>query len=967
MSTATSARLEAEGFPVELSSRATFSVHDPMKAWLVVAGYLDLFVADVRNGEPSGARHHLLRAEAGQCIFGFPPADGDIALLATSGPDTSLLRIDTCDFSRLSPVAAASLIPLLESWIENLTQAAFEKAPPRRLQRATAGVLTTGDGDCAILPSDGVLWARSSAGNPILLGDERIAPLAPDTLFPFTTHAWLHCPAETQLECFHSTSLPELDPHGEHIRTFQSRMLEWLAIRHHDIAAREKARLAARERTDATAVGSALVELASPFHAAAKTVVVPGAGGDPLVLACRAVGNALGVEIRPMTRALRALGERDPVGAIARASRLRTRQVILKSVWWKHDSGPFLAFLGESKRPVALLPLSPRSYAIWDPITGTETVADADNACELQGVAHTFYRPLPSRRIGLADVLSFGMRGQRRDLLVVLLTGIGIGVLALVTPVFTGILFDTVIPGAQKRGLVQIGFFIVVAAISAALFTLTRSLTMLRLEGGLDASIQAAMWDRLLALPVPFFRQFTSGDLARRSLAISQIRQTLTGSALTSLMSGIFSAVSVLLLFYYSPALAILAVALVGFAFVVFSALGFFQVRYLRDALDRAGRIAGMCFQFVNGIGKFRVSGTEGRVFAVWSKEFARQRQIAFKGRRVSNLATVFSSAFPVLATAAVFYIAAGLLKSGTSGLTSGAFLAFNAAFVQFSSASLELSSALIAVLNVVPLWERAKPILEMLPEVDSGKTDPGELSGEIEIHHVSFRYRDDAPLTLHDLSLRVQPGEFVALVGPSASGKSTVFRLLLGFERPTSGAVYFDRHDMADLDLQSLRRQIGVVLQNAKLTTGDIYHNIVGSGALSLDDAWEAARMAGLEDDINAMPMGIHTVVSEGGGGLSGGQRQRLLIARALVNKPRILLFDEATSALDNRTQAIVSNSLQQLHATRVVIAHRLSTIRHADRIYVLNKGLLVEEGTYEELMARAGFFATLAKRQLT
>jgi ATP-binding cassette subfamily C protein len=299
--------------------------------------------------------------------------------------------------------------------------------------------------------------------------------------------------------------------------------------------------------------------------------------------------------------------------------------------------------------------------------------------------------------------------------------------------------------------------------------------------------------------------------------------------------------------------------------------------------------------------------------------------------------------------------------------LSTGAFLAFMAAFVQFSTGALELSSALISVLAVIPLYERAKPILTSLPEVVTTQTAPPELTGNIDIHHMSFRYRDEGPLVLRDLSLGIASGQFVALVGPSGSGKSTLFRLLLGFETPRSGAIYYDGQDLTDLDVQSVRRQIGVILQNSRLMTGSIFRNIVGDGTLTIDDAWEAARQAGLEEDLKTMPMGMHTVVSEGGGGLSGGQRQRLLIASAIVRKPRVLLFDEATSALDNRTQAIVSQSLKALNATRVVIAHRLSTVMHADRICVLDKGSLVESGSYDELMAQGGLFTQLAKRQLS
>jgi ATP-binding cassette subfamily C protein len=269
-------------------------------------------------------------------------------------------------------------------------------------------------------------------------------------------------------------------------------------------------------------------------------------------------------------------------------------------------------------------------------------------------------------------------------------------------------------------------------------------------------------------------------------------------------------------------------------------------------------------------------------------------------------------------------------------------------------------------LLSAIPLYERTRPILEATPETDGSKAWVTELGGNLEISEVSFQYQPDGPMVLKNVSLHATPGEFIALVGPSGSGKSTIFRLILGFETPGSGSVYFDRRDLRGLSIQSVRKRIGVVLQTGRLLPGSVYENIVGATQLTLKDAWIAARMAALDKDIEQMPMGMQTFIGEGGSGLSGGQRQRLLIARALVRRPRILLFDEATSALDNESQSVVSESLESLQATRIVIAHRLSTVKNADRIYALEGGEVTESGAYEELIAKGGAFARLAQRQI-
>jgi ATP-binding cassette subfamily C protein len=331
----------------------------------------------------------------------------------------------------------------------------------------------------------------------------------------------------------------------------------------------------------------------------------------------------------------------------------------------------------------------------------------------------------------------------------------------------------------------------------------------------------------------------------------------------------------------------------------------------------------------------------------------------------LTNVMAVFNSIY-MLMCSVIFYWCIINYPGADKTMSSGSFVAFNAAFSTFFSGMIEISSSMMAILSVYTLYERAKPILEAVPEFDEAKEDPGELNGAVEISGVTYKYDGSLIPALNDVSISVKPGEFAAIVGPSGSGKSTLIRLLLGFDRPLAGAILYDGHDLSGVDVRAIRRQIGVVLQNGQLMAGTIMSNITGSSTLTIDDAWDAARAAGLEEDIQMMPMGMHTMICEGASTISGGQKQRVLIARALVKKPRIIIFDEATSALDNKTQAVVSESLENLHATRIVIAHRLSTIIKADRIFVIEGGRLAESGTYDELMKRGGLFKKLAERQI-
>jgi len=961
--------LEERGTVLSLPPGATFNVQDPGKIWWVLEGRLDIFLVETADGKPPGARRHILRVEAGNPLIGFDtPSDAGVGLIACPAVNSRLLELQRNDLELSPGCSPENVIPLIDQWVEILGTAGAARTTPKSFRVLSPGEETVMDDQAtAVMPQTGVVWVRLLEGSSCLRGDHEMPPPAPGDFYPVCRSSWLECAPHSRVACHSTRQWLQADPQWSGLRRYQGQIFSSALAEKRRAEDKEKARLVAVRESDSRVLEGAFQRLAAPLRGGSASGLEADAGAlDPLLQACLQVAQASGI---PVSAGLYPQGiskRQEPIKFFAQACRIRTRQVVLKGRWWEEESVPMVGFYQQRNRPVALLP-SRQGYEVVNPATRERKAVTAALAEELRGGATVFYRPFPHKALTALDLASFGARGCRGDLLTILLVGMATGMLGVATPVLTGIIFDTIIPGARRRTLAEFTLFLVCSAVATALFAVTRSLATLRLQSRMEASIQAAVWDRLLALPVPFFRQFTAGDLARRSLGISQIRQALTGPVLTSLFSGVFSFASCALMFYYSWRMALVASLLVLISFLVSVLSGWLQVRILRGVTALGGRISGMTLQFINGIAKFRVGGTEARAFGVWARTFGQQRLLSMKARKISNLVITFNSVFPVLALAVIFDTSSSLLNTPAAVLTTGQFLAFLAAFVQFSSGTLELSTAFTSVLRVIPLYERAKPILATLPEVSSAQSDPGELSGSMEIHNLSFRYRQEGPLVLRNLSIDLPAGRFIAFVGPSGSGKSTLFRLLMGFETPASGAIYYDGQDLAELDVQVVRRQIGVVLQNARLATGSIFRNIVGEGTLTLEDAWEAARHAGFEEDLKAMPMGMHTTVSEGGGGLSGGQRQRLLIARAIVRKPRILLFDEATSALDNRTQAIVSQSLAALNATRVVIAHRLSTVIHAERICVLDKGVMVQSGNYEELMATEGLFRQLAMRQLS
>jgi NHLM bacteriocin system ABC transporter ATP-binding protein len=691
----------------------------------------------------------------------------------------------------------------------------------------------------------------------------------------------------------------------------------------------------------------------------------PAAEADPLLAACQAVGAAARIEFRAPPAWEIEHKVRDPLASICRASRVRQRRVALRGRWWRSSSGPLLAYRADGRRPVAVLPAGHHGYELFDPASGTRIAVTRAVSAELEPFAFEFYPPSPDTPITFAALGRMIFREMRGDLARLILAALAGSVLGLVLPIATGRIFSDIIPMAAPRNIVPLLAALVSVTIASTLFDLTRAFALIRIEGRTNASLQAAIIDRLLALPVPFFRAYTTGDLAMRAGAINSVRELLSGAAVTTLLSGGFSLVNLILLFYYSRPLALVAVGVLAVTIAFTTGLAVATIRLERRRQAVGGAVAGLVFEIIGGISKLRVAGAEGRAFAVWTAKFREQRALAYRGGTYANAVTVFNEMLPIVSNIALFGTAGYLITHGTD-MNTGAFVAFNAAFGGFFASGVSMSNTLVRLLTIVPIMERARPILEARLETSAARPDPGALTGRVEMSHVSFQYDAAGPPILRDVSLHAEPGEFVALVGPSGSGKSTLLRLLLGFETPGAGAIYYDGQDLGVVDLTAVRAQMGVVLQSSRLLAGDIFENIVGSSLLTLDDAWQAAEGAGLADDIREMPMGMHTMISEGGSTLSGGQRQRMLIARALVRRPRIVLFDEATSALDNRTQDIVRQTLDAMKATRIVIAHRVSTIRNADRIYVVDDGRIVQHGSYDELAAAPGLFAELIDRQL-
>ena len=651
----------------------------------------------------------------------------------------------------------------------------------------------------------------------------------------------------------------------------------------------------------------------------------------------------------------------DQLDYCLRPHGLMRRNVKLTSGWYKDAYGPILGFLKDGGIPVAMLPGRVFGYHFTDPKTGkavklnktTEKLIDEEGIC--------FYRPLPQRKLTIKDLLLYMKRCITvSDVVLIIAATAAVSLVGLLIPRLSAMLTGPVLNSGRADALIGIAISMLCISFSSQLISSLSGFFNSRISTKTSIAVQASMMMRMMSLPAGFFRQYSAGELRSRSQSVDQLCLLLMGMVMGTGLSSVTSLMYITQIFSFTPVLVVPSLIIV-ITTVVFSTVStLVQIKINKKMMEQSAKESGMTYSMITGIQKIKLAGAEKRIFAKWLDLYSVGAELAYNPPLFIKINGVISLAITLISNIVLYYLAV------MSGIEQSSYFAFTAAYGMLSGAFMSLSGIALSAARIRPILEMAEPFLKTEPETTDNKEIVTSLTGGIEMDHISFRYAEDLPLVIDDMSIRIRPGEYVAIVGKTGCGKSTLVRLLLGFEKPEKGSVRYDGRDINSLDLPSLRKKIGTVMQDAGLFQGDIYSNIVITAPeLTLDDAWEAAAVADIAADIRAMPMGMNTVIGEGQGGISGGQRQRLMIARAVAPKPKILIFDEATSALDNKTQKQVSESLDSMKCTRIVIAHRLSTIKHCDRIIVIDGGRIIEDGTYDELIAEDGFFAELVARQ--
>lgn len=645
---------------------------------------------------------------------------------------------------------------------------------------------------------------------------------------------------------------------------------------------------------------------------------------------------------------------------LLRPSGIMRRSIKLTDNWYKDSIGPLLAQTVDGDT-IALLPKGFSGYQYFDYKKNKKVKITKKNKDFISPEAICFYYPLPLKELTIKDLIKYMIKNiSMSDILTITIITLAISAIGLLSPMINNIIFSQIIPSRQTSLIIPITCSLIGFILSSTFISIYKTLVMAKIQSKLDISIQSASMSRLLSLPTEFFKEFNAGELASRLYCINSLCSMITSAVLSSALSALFSLIYIGQIIHYTPSLAIPAMSIIIITLIITFITLFIQIEITRKKMKIDSKISGLIFSLFSGIQKIKIAGAERRAFVKWADMYKESATLQYNPPLLIKLNPVISTVITSIGTIIIFYFAA------ISQVSVADYMTFNVTYGMVSGAMGTLITVALTFANIKPIMEMIEPILKAKPEVDNCKKVVTKMSGKIELNNISFKYEKNTPLIIDNLSIKVDPGQYIAVVGKTGSGKSTLVRLMLGFEKPQKGYVYYDDKDLNSLDLKSVRQNIGVVMQNGKLFTGDIYSNIVISAPwLSIEEAWEAAEIAGIADDIRKMPMGMFTMIAEGYGGISGGQKQRLMIARAIASKPKILILDEATSALDNITQKKVSDSLSKLKSTRIVIAHRLSTIKQCDRIIVIDKGKIVEDGTYDQLINNNGFFNELVKRQ--
>jgi NHLM bacteriocin system ABC transporter ATP-binding protein len=963
---------------IQLKPGKILYLDDREQVFNISKGYLDIFVAGFRNGKIEKKQISVGRCNTGDKIFCFNIIN-DAGTLTSPSPIYKKKNKDANVNYRLIALINnhvglkieeysifednyETLYKSLNKWLKLIISLAPNDDSKRTVKYLENSDLAFNTGD--FISNLELGWIKAT---PILKQEETLSQLLiPDNapFLPIFKNIVYQVSDKLDIEMLDTLNL--LRKHGlDPIRHLVKHFLKNLKVLEVIQSQAEKNKFYQHIKSKNIDLASTYIQAKSVTESndLLKDIITVTDGSSKLTSVVNAVGKQFGINIKKTKADLQDFDTfADFIKFIGSENNFFVRQIKVEEEWWRKDGLPFIGFEQETSKPVAVI-VKHDKYNFLNTENRKLEKVGRDNCNKIVNAGFTLHPVFNEDKISIRHLLKLTFLGSKKDFLLLIFSGLLVAMLGMFTPFAMSMLISYGIIYSDIPIVIQLLLALLAAAFASYAFYLVKEIAILRVDVRSGSFLQSAIIDRLFKMPVQLFRKYSAGDMATRALGIERIQKTLTGANINAFLGGIFSISSLIMMIYYSAKLSIVGIVMVFVVIIVTAIISIKQFKYMKAGYDLFGEASGISYQIFNGLAKLKIMDRETLGFFKWSEIYSKYCTNNYLSKKLGRNEIISESFIHSASQVAIFLLIGLLIKKK---INVPEFVAFLIAFGQFSGSIKTFTSVISSILPIKPIYDRMKPILENKPEIaDSAKLHTDFL-GNIELYNLSFRYTKESPYIIYHSNMKIDPGEFIAIVGPSGSGKSTLFRLILGLEKPEQGAIFFDGQDISGLNLREFRRSIGVVNQNAKIIPGNIYENITGGGQYSEEEAWNAAELAGLKEDIERFPMKMHTMISENAGTFSGGQKQRMVIARALIKRPKILLLDEATSALDNKTQSIITSNLTRMNVTRVVIAHRLSTIKRADRIYVLKDANFAEIGNYDELMTKKGFFYELAKRQL-
>lgn len=953
---------------IESGANKPIILDAPDSIYYIISGYADIFFAPLKiNGDIKiiGKRHFYYSANADSAFFSMNSSAQNLncAFVAVPSIDCQLVKYSFKELMALIETRGLILIDefikLLESWIISLNFGAADNL------NLSADLIIDDAGAVKISKQQKlksqkrVFWLNAAADffyfDTLEAGGDKT-----NKYFPISEYSYIQFANNAEIQLFATIEILKNNSLAESLDYYYRILLQFeninrsifIADEYNILNNRLNSSEAAAERAE-NILNSAIVQKQ------ASEILIEN---QPLLSAVVILAKQLNIQLTvPPNYDERK--SKEPLNELLNYSSIRNRKVKLLSGWRKTLSSPLLAFT-KNDEPVLLLPQPNGKIIIHNTATDEKQIADNFNEKNIREYGYKFYRTFEDKPLKLTDILAFVYPALKKDLKKIIKYGLIAGLITIAAPLAVKIIINSILPNADFTPLIYMALALFSVLIGSAIFEIAKNIGLLKLEGIIDETMQSAVMDRVLKLPVEYINRYSSGELVERTLSVMLIRQKLSGITIISILYSLFSLLNYIILFCFNAKLAII-IGFLTIAFLAFNIIAnFMQLKYMKPYIVMESKMSSFMLQLIAGVSKIKVACAENFVYLAWAKMFGRQRKWLYDSRLIGQFIHSLNSSLPLLLVSAVF---AYLSVFRAIKISPADFSAFLFALMTFAMSNMIMFNSATQLIYIFPLYDNLKDIITAKPETTKSENqkNPGVLKGAIDLCDITFRYHPaDAP-ALKNVSFSINPGEFAAVVGTSGSGKSTLIKILLGFYNIESGAVLFDKQDINALDINALRRQIGVVLQNCDLMTGNILFNIAGSLPITLEDAWNAAELAGIAEDIREMPMEMNTVINAGGQTFSGGQKQRILIARALAANPKILLLDEATSALDNNVQSEVIKNLEKLKITRIIVAHRLTSIMKADKIIVMDKGEVVQIGKYNDLINCDGVFKKLAERQ--